>query len=331
MMKETSRMAREVVIGLDGGGTYTRSVAVDLDGNVLAYAQTGAANPSKTPSAKQHVRQAMTEVLRGAAVELAQVAAVVAGMAGLDSPDDQVWAKEFTELEGLAVTAQCVNDAHVAWAGAFGLRPGIVAIAGTGSIVFGFTEAGRQVRNYDFRHYGNMQARYLGLNMVHEIIAGNAAPDDGELVAQVLEHFRIGDISALAQIAATCSQLQNNAFVQQYSALAPLITQAAATAPLAQQVCQQAIHAMVVGIELVGSQFVMKNIPVALIGSVARSGYIQAQLREILFATESRTFTLVEPLLPPERGAALIALKSCGISPSPQIIEKLSQFPIASQ
>jgi glucosamine kinase len=68
-----------------------------------------------------------------------------------------------------------------------------------------------------------------------------------------------------------------------------------------------------------------------LIGSVARSGYIQAQLREILSVTESRTFTLVEPLLPPERGAALIALKSCGVSPSPQIIEKLSQPPISSQ
>lgn len=53
----------QVVIGVDGGGTYTRVLCTDLAGNVLARVQVGGANPSKNHDAKQNVQQALWQVL----------------------------------------------------------------------------------------------------------------------------------------------------------------------------------------------------------------------------------------------------------------------------
>lgn len=46
-----------------------------------------------------------------------------------------------------------VSDAVVAHVGAFRGDPGIVAICGTGSLVFGVTAAGEQISNYECVHY----------------------------------------------------------------------------------------------------------------------------------------------------------------------------------
>ena len=53
---------------------------------------------------------------------------------------------------GVAVASRVSVAVGVAWAGALTLQPGIIVIAGTGCIVFGVTETGREVRNYSFEH-----------------------------------------------------------------------------------------------------------------------------------------------------------------------------------
>ena len=52
-----------VVIGLDGGGTYTRALCTDLNGHILAAAQTGGSHPQKNPTAQKNVRNAIRQVL----------------------------------------------------------------------------------------------------------------------------------------------------------------------------------------------------------------------------------------------------------------------------
>jgi N-acetylglucosamine kinase-like BadF-type ATPase len=76
----------------------------------------------------------------------------VAGFAGLDAPEDQEWADRFTAVPGLVCPRLSVNDAVIAHAGALRSLPGIIAISGTGPIVFGVTPDVRQIRNYDFGH-----------------------------------------------------------------------------------------------------------------------------------------------------------------------------------
>jgi glucosamine kinase len=317
----------QFVIGLDGGGTHTRALGADLDGNVLAYTQTGGSNPSKNADAALNLRQAVDAVLQDAGCQPEQVVAIVAGIAGLDSAPDFQWAAQATAWHDFNMQTHCVNDAVVAWAGALGLQPGIIAIAGTGSIIFGVTPAGRHMRNYDFHHYSDLAARYLSLHLVHEIVVGATEAADSECIAQVLDYFQAIDLPALAKIVSDCHKLEHEVFIRQYSGLAPLITAAAAAnVPVAQRVCHTAIEEMAVGIRLIGSQFETETIPVALIGSVVRSLYIRTQLTYILAKAANRKYTVVEPMLAPAAGAALMALARCGVSPSPALIEKLGQM-----
>jgi hypothetical protein len=119
-----------VVLGVDGGGTFTRALIADLDGRVLASAETGGSNPSHHPRAEENAREAIQQVLAAAGCEPGQVVAVVAGFAGLDRPRDQKWADRFTAVPGLVCPRLCVNDAVIAHAGALRSQPGIIAISG---------------------------------------------------------------------------------------------------------------------------------------------------------------------------------------------------------
>ena len=148
---------RKVVIGLDGGGTHTRALCCALNGEVLAYAQTGGSSPQHNApeEAERRVRHLIADVLQQAERAPADVMALTAGMAGLDAPKDQEWAERFTALPGLAGTRAHVNDAVIAHAGALQSHPGIIVICGTGSILYAVNEAGQAENNYRYLHYAD--------------------------------------------------------------------------------------------------------------------------------------------------------------------------------
>ena len=103
------------------------------------------------------------------------------------------------------------------------------------------------------------------------VVAGLAGPEDQPLVRQLLVHFGVQDVAALAKIAAGMAALPYETFVYTYGEFAPALTVAAeAGAPLAQAICDEAAAAMALSIRLVGSRFAAENpadvVPVALIG-----------------------------------------------------------------
>lgn len=314
-----------IVIGLDGGGSYTRAVCADMAGTLLARAETGASHPRKNPDAEHEVRAAMLEVLARAGRRFGDVRGCVAGLAGLNSADDLIWAERLLTMAGTVEKAHCVNDAVVAWAGALTMEPGIVAIGGTGAVVLGVTETGRRVRDYDFRHYGKLRARDLATALVHQIVIGEAEAADAELAATVCEHYGVGDTDELARLISTCEELSYETYVHQYGSLAPAVTAAALDgSPLARRVCDAAVEAMAVGIRLVGSQFARQRVRVALIGGVMESLYVAAKVAERLRGNANRQYDVVEARMPPASGAALMALDRCGVPLTAQVVDKLA-------
>ncbi len=313
-----------IVIGIDGGGTYTRALAADLNGRVLAQAQSGGANPSKNADAEQNIQTAIQQVISAAGCTPAQVVGLVAGIAGLDAPEDQAWAQRFTTIPGLSIKPYCVNDAVVAWAGALRLQPGIIVIAGTGCILFAVTETNRQVRNYDFWHYADATARNLAFDAVFRILAGEATPADDPLVQAILAYFGVKDSETLAWLAAENAASDEKTIIRRYSDCAPLITRAAEQGlPLACAVCDTAASALARGVRLLGSLFQSSNVAYALIGGVARSRYIQERLTGSLAGPANRRYTVIEPALSPEAGAVLMALHQQGIPVTDRLIQNL--------
>lgn len=321
-------MKREIILGIDGGGTHTRVAAVDTCGNILSYTEKGASSMWKDLKAKDNVHQAINEAVEKAGCKLGDVIALAAGVAGFDSESDLEWVRGLTQIEGLECPKWHVNDAVIAHAGAFLTKPGIIAISGTGSIIFGINESKRQIRNYDFHHYAATAARFISYDSVYKIIAGETDQSDNELVKQVLKYFGVSDIPALASLGADEFIKDRRERDRFFGNMAPMITEASLNGShLAMSVCDSAAAALATGIRLVGSLFSSDTVLVALVGSVVNSIYIKHALSETLSKKSNKEYKIVELSLPAVLGAVLMAMEHKGIPLHEETLKALAKYP----
>ncbi|MFD1952774.1 BadF/BadG/BcrA/BcrD ATPase family protein [Paenibacillus thailandensis] len=317
-----------VVIGIDGGGTHTRVMAADFEGKILAYVEKGASSIYKGLHARENVIQALEQALEEAEIDRSDIAALTAGIAGLDSEADLEWVEPLTDLPGLHGVKQHVNDAVIAHSGALLSEPGIIVVSGTGSIIFAVTEDGKRIRNYDLHHYAASAARFLAYDATYELLAGNVHDNDLELEKSILQFWgvpSVEELSLLAMKGFISDQRERN---RRFAELAPIVTQYALRgSPLAQTVCNRAVHQIMVGVEILASYFAQSEVQVALIGSVANSEYFQRQLASRMREGHKKRYRIVSPAFSPAAGAVLMALKQLGIVITPQVLENIASHP----
>jgi N-acetylglucosamine kinase-like BadF-type ATPase len=130
-----------VRLGIDGGGSKTRFLLVDRDDRELAHIETGPTNWLSI--GKQAARESLAQGIR----QLPTAPNIVcAGFAGAGRPES---AQFFNEtLQELIPHARITieTDAFVAYMGAIGVGPGVLLIAGTGSIAIGRKPDGTMIR-----------------------------------------------------------------------------------------------------------------------------------------------------------------------------------------
>jgi len=316
---DSEDVSRPIGVGVDGGGTTTDVLIVDRDGTVLASASGGGANPQHNPKpvAKSNVRETIERALDAADRSPSDVAALTAGFAGLNDEADREWAEEFATVPGLECDPVCVNDAVIAHAGALGGDPGIVAICGTGSIVYGVTADGHELRNYDFDHYARAAARHLGGRALHKLLAGQWDTSDRPSIDRLLDDWEVPDLEALRTRAAEESFASTETSGNALDAVAPTLTDAAASgSAFAREICNDAVEEVAVGIRIVGGYFHEEPIQVAPMGSVLRSRYMRRSIRKAL-DTADREYRTVDPAMNGAGGAALRSLErieDCDVS-----------------
>lgn len=137
-----------VVVGVDGGGSKTRVLVADEQGEPLA-SYDGPASAVR-PGATEHSAEVIADCVRDAlaTVELEQVqpAVLCVGVAGVgrSTEREELW-RALTARE-VAAEVLVLPDAQVALDDAFGDGPGILLVAGTGSIAFGRGPSGTEAR-----------------------------------------------------------------------------------------------------------------------------------------------------------------------------------------
>ena len=135
----------ELFLGVDGGQSGTTAIIGDAQGHIVGWGTAGPCNHVAAPEARAKFLRVMRECLAQAAHHPGsprwRFKAACLGMSG--GPDDKTaLLHELLETDHLIVT----HDAATALAGATSGEPGIIVIAGTGSMAFGRNARGETAR-----------------------------------------------------------------------------------------------------------------------------------------------------------------------------------------
>jgi len=133
-------------LGIDGGGTKTRCIVGD-EKSVLGTGSGSGCNILRVgeAGAQDSLARAIHEACVAAGVSPQQIARTCAGISG--AADDGIASlvqRILIEVVGGAI--EVIGDMEVALEGAFGGDPGIIVIAGTGSIAYGRNARGERAR-----------------------------------------------------------------------------------------------------------------------------------------------------------------------------------------
>jgi len=133
-------------IGIDGGGTRARAVLTDAAGAVLARAEGGAGRIDVLrPTAGAGALAALArELIRAANAD--DVSVLCCALAGAGRAEEISALERALREQGVAESVVVTNDALAALHNALDTAPGILLIAGTGSIAWGRNEAGSMAR-----------------------------------------------------------------------------------------------------------------------------------------------------------------------------------------
>ena len=133
------------VLGIDAGGTKTVCLLADELGRVVSEARGGGANLQA--SGELEVEKVLHAVMETALGDRdVQPAAICLGIAGVDRESDAAAVRGIMRRIGFKTRTLVVNDALIALVAGAGDEPGIVIVAGTGSIAYGRDGAGRAAR-----------------------------------------------------------------------------------------------------------------------------------------------------------------------------------------
>ncbi len=195
-----SRSSGRYVMAIDGGATKTLAAVLDLDERVVHLDQSGPSNEDAvgTKAAVAALLDAADRALQRAGVGDEQIAAAVLAVAGTDTDAFARQVRKARNDEWIVV-----NDVVGAWATATGARPGVGAISGTGSNVFGVGPDRRAWRVGGWGHVlGDEGSGYwLGLHAIRAALADrDGSGPETALSDAAVRFFDVASVEALAAL-----------------------------------------------------------------------------------------------------------------------------------
>lgn len=131
----------KLFLGVDGGQSSTHALVGDESGRAVGVGRAGPCNHVGKAEGREKFLRAVGGCLREAGFEGAEFEAACLGFSG-GAADKDAYVRELIKAKRYVVT----HDAFVALMGATAGEPGVVAIAGTGSIAFGRNREGKTAR-----------------------------------------------------------------------------------------------------------------------------------------------------------------------------------------
>jgi len=198
-------------LGIDGGGTKT-TCAVGDDSRLLATVTAGPSNIVRVGEvrARESLHQAVGRACAAAGITTAQVAHTSVGGAGAARPELAAMVRSILG-EILSTPIGVVGDMEIALEAAFNAGPGIIVIAGTGSIAYGRDRQGNTARagGWGFAISDEGSAHWIGRAAIRAVL--RAADQAGEnfhgaagnwpFAAALMKAWEVGSLADLARAA----------------------------------------------------------------------------------------------------------------------------------
>ncbi|MGO9862123.1 MAG: N-acetylglucosamine kinase [Terriglobales bacterium] len=291
-------------LGIDGGGTKTRCLLAD-ETTVLARSMTGGCNIVRLGErqAREALRTAIRQVCATAKISPDQIRAICIGAAGAARPE--IEAKIRGILSGIiSETAsgnalpriEVAGDSVIALEAAFGAGPGVIAIAGTGSIVYGRDSAGHTARagGWGFAISDEGSGHWIGRRAISDILSAHDQGLETTLTAMVLQSstFTTMALSTIDQLV----EQANSTPPPNFPRLFPIVLRAAeqgdsiARELLAEAGTKLAALAAIV-IRRLAPDAPEVLLPVAMTGSVFRQS---PDVRQVFYNTLQASFPGIE-------------------------------------
>lgn len=317
----------KVVLGVDGGQTSTTAAVCDLTGRLLGLGRAGPANhvwePGGVSRARRAVTDSMARALRAAGLPRGYTAeAAFLGLTGAKADGRTAQA-----VTGCVSAKRCRvdNDMVTALASATLGKPGVVVIAGTGTIAYAENARGRRASASGWGFLLGDEGG--GFWIARQAIAAACRALDGRgrptaLAQALLEAARVDDLWDLHFL--IYSEKMSRADIAALASVVPPV--ASAGDPAARHILRQAGRELGLAGGTVARRLRMHrgNLLVGMVGGVFRNADTVRRSFRGEMRKHAPKSVFVEPRLTPAIGSVLLALKLAGVRLGGPVLRNLA-------
>ena len=308
-------------LGVDGGGTNTRAMLfhalaapdVPLANCLVGEGRAAAANFHRVgvEAATNSIVTAITQACRQANITPHQITAACLGLAGVSHPDNHH--KMYVAVEQALPTLNFTleTDARIALAGATAGKPGIVIIAGTGSIAYGVNKDGEVARagGWGPTLGDEGSGTYIGRRALEAVMTAydRRVHEETKLTEKVCRFF---NVNTPPELPAVIYNPDSNVMPQIAQLSKLVVTTAQEGDATAIEILKDAAHELARAIKAVIEQLAMQQdeFHIGYVGGVFGAGELILQpLRQAITAFAAKA-KIAPPLEKPAVGAAKMAM-----------------------
>ena len=332
----------KIFLGVDGGQSHTEAVVADENGNILGRGFGGASNHAEQPGGRERLRNAVSDSVGGAIFDAEtrrrgdaetnyahrqnsdfianhRFASAHFGMTGGADYKKEI-ISEIVRAERLTVG----HDAPTALFGATAGKPGIVVIAGTGSVIYGENAAGETTRigglGYLFSDEGS------GFWLALQVIRLAIKEQDGLIEPSGLERLVL-DFFGREQILRLTDDFYNAKITR--DELASFARAAHEAAEAGNAIIQKQIYfganVLVESVYVASRRLKFSaGFPVVGIGGLFRAALLKKYFAELL-KTKFPEAIFAEPRFNPADGALLLAFRQAEIVIGEDLLSNLER------
>lgn len=311
------------VLGIDGGLLRTYCLIADTGGQILGLGKAGGSNLAThdPDEARANILAAIKQARAAAGIRATDFEAACLGISGFSALGAHDLAEEM--MASVVKTAKPLleDDSSIALYGATGGDPGVVVLAGPGSVAYGMNAAGDRRHAGGWGHIlGDEGSMYwMGLSSLRALARSHdAIMPKTAMTAEIFKHFGVARIHELMELVYHQGLTKSDIL-----SVAPITIKAAQEGDeVAGDVVARAADCLASIARAVIRRLKMdrESFPLATSGNVFDAGPVLMDPFKAKIALFAPKAEVAKPKFDPVVGATLMALHAIGVKPKEEAI-----------